>query len=177
MNGLLYSHDMHPKPGSSGFVVDSTAFTLFDTCECVRSTEPHIAKPVIDVSLYLRTRSRVDAWPRSYPEVMVLDRSEDESEEDGTFDTSISTLDSFGPGTPPPSPCGSAAKVVLLESPTLLHSSDDFLGISGPIDFDMSSVVESKTKGFREHPLLSLTARQRTRNHIELQGFDVQGTA
>lgn len=128
MNGLIYSNTMRPKPSPSGFVVESTAF---DTCPCVKSAG---AKPVIDVSAYLKTRTLASDQSFSLPKVMALDFSDDEEFElDETLDTSISTIDSFGPCTPPPSRCGSPQSLVPPDSPTFSSPLCEILRNAAPL--------------------------------------------
>jgi hypothetical protein len=117
MNGLIYSSNMAPKPNRNGFVVPSAAFTLFNACPCVKGTETSGEKPIIDALHLLRTAQHPLPGLCDARETANLHVCEDESEDDGTLDTSFSTDDSLGPSTPPQSRCGTPPQPVLLTWP------------------------------------------------------------
>jgi hypothetical protein len=107
MNAFLYSHDMRPISTTCGFIVDSSKFTLFDD-----TSRNYTTKPAFDVSSYFR-RNRVAKFSCDSSlsvDLAAIDNIDDNDPgADETFDTSLSTLDSFGPCTPPRSRRGSIA--------------------------------------------------------------------
>jgi len=139
MNAFVHSRDMRPISTANGFIVDYNAFDLFDACECTDVLADYSPKPVFDVSSYFTYKhiARVarDAFLSS-PSLI----EEDDLAADQTFDTSISTLDSFGPCTPLHSRSGSTAIPTLIDhsiafSVTPLSSLNSSLVFSGSVNF------------------------------------------
>jgi hypothetical protein len=108
MNAFVHSRNMRPISTANGFIVDSDAFYLFDACECTDALADYSPKPVFDVSSYFTYKHIARVAREAFLSSAFLNE-EDDLAADQTFDSSISTLDSFGPCTPLHSRSGSTA--------------------------------------------------------------------
>jgi hypothetical protein len=140
MNALMHSHRMRPIATSHGILVDSDAFTLFDSFG--GAPTPYKPKPTIDALSYLRpvdTHARVKratapfllhtSLTPSTDTTYKVDNDQDKDQDpDSTFDGSISTIDSIGPYTPPHSRSGTPIIVGSGEQ----HSCPPFLSLIEP---------------------------------------------
>jgi hypothetical protein len=126
MNALIHSHRMRPIATAHGILVDSAAFTLFDSVNV--GPTPYAPKPTIDVLSYLKPAARMKrsaSSPPPFPPSQPLsdDHGElfndlDLAQDDASFDSSTSSIDSLGPCTPPHSRSGTPIIVTSDELPS-----------------------------------------------------------
>jgi len=121
MNALIHSHRMRPIATSHGIIVDATAFTLFDSFG--GGPAAYTPKPRIDVLSYLKPADRVrrnnsPSLPLPFPKPFIFSNDpndkdcelyndhDHDQDQDQDADSSVSTIDSIGPYTPPHSRSG-----------------------------------------------------------------------